>query len=233
MEPKFQSSFIPKGPMAATASVSRSPVRSKSLLDTIASLIFTLTILSSVGIFAYNKYLNYSIDKMGAELESARGEVESEATRELIRLDARITSTKTLLANHVVISPLFDFLEDSTLGAVRFTDFEFANSDKGVELSMSGQARSYSALALQANVLSKSQYLKNQVFSNLDLDEKGNVIFSYKATIDPSLVAYRRIIESQNISTPQITPATTLAPTSSTTVSTSTKSTATSSSTTR
>lgn len=217
--------------MAAAASVSRSPIKTKSLLDTVASLVFTLAVLSSIGVFAYEKYLNYSIDKMGAELQSARGEVESEATRELIRLDARINSTKNLLASHVVISPLFDFLEDSTLSSVRFTDFDFSNSAKGIELSMSGQARSYSSLALQADVLSKSQYLKNQVFSDLDLDDKGNVIFSYKAVIDPSLVAYRRVIESQTTQ-PAIQPAVLPLP-SATSTATSTKSVATSTSTTR
>lgn len=217
--------------MAAAASVSRSPIKTKSLLDTVASLVFTLAVLSSIGVFAYEKYLNYSIDKMGAELQSARGEVESEATRELIRLDARINSTKNLLASHVVISPLFDFLEDSTLSSVRFTDFDFSNSAKGIELSMSGQARSYSSLALQADVLSKSQYLKNQVFSDLDLDDKGNVIFSYKAVIDPSLVAYRRVIESQTTQ-PAILPAVLPLP-SATSTATSTKSVATSTSTTR
>jgi hypothetical protein len=217
MEPKFQSSFIPKGPLAASSSISSSPVRSRGLFSTVATIIFTLSVILSIGVFGYKHYLNYRIDKMGADLEAARQEVESDITHELIRLDSRIVSTRNLLSNHVVVGPLFDFLEGSTLRSVRFNDFKFSNTSKGIELTMTGQARGYSSLALQADVFNRSVYLKNPIFSNLDLDDEGNVIFSFKANIDPTLVAYRRVVEREVVPATIVTPTVTTPATSTST----------------
>ena len=60
---------------------------------------------------------------------------------------------------------------------------------------MTGEARGYAALALQSDIFNKSQYFKDSIFSNLKLNTKGDVIFSFRAVVDPSLVSYQREVE--------------------------------------
>ncbi|MDB5266954.1 MAG: protein of unknown function with transrane region [Parcubacteria group bacterium] len=200
MEPKFQSSFIPKGPMAAAASFSPGPRKqSKSLLGFLGKVIFILAVIGAVGVFAYSKYLESSIDRKGADLEAARATLEPETIKELTRLNARMTSTKELLAKHTVMSPLLDYLETSTVRNVRFTSFQFAGSDKGLSLTMKGQARGYAAVALQAETFNQSKYFKIPIFSDLALDEKGNVVFSFKGGLDPTVVSYKKQLESGTV----------------------------------
>ncbi|MEK7187122.1 MAG: hypothetical protein AAB690_02395, partial [Patescibacteria group bacterium] len=110
----------------------------------------------------------------------------------------------------------FDFLESSTLKSVRFTDFSYGTSPAGVELVMKGQARSYAAVALQSDLFTKSSHFKNPVFSDLGLDESGNIIFTFRAIVNPNLISYQKQIEGLTISAP---PKTTVA---TTTVATST-----------
>jgi len=92
---------------------------------------------------------------------------------------------------------LFEFLEASTVKSVRFTDFSYSFNDnnKNFNLSMNGEARGYASLALQADIFSESGNFTDLTFSNLTLDDRGNVQFSINAVIDPTLVSYKKLVE--------------------------------------
>jgi len=194
MDPKFQSSFIPKGPVASPASFAP-PKKSGGLFGFIASVIFFIAVAISAGLFGYEKYLLSSITQRGDHLKQAKEALNPDLIKDLLKLNSRINSTEDILSKHTVLSPLFDFLESSTYKSVRFTSFKFS-SDKDLAISMGGQARGYAAVALQADILSRSKYIKNPVFSDLLLDDKGNVLFSFKATLNPDIVSYKRQVES-------------------------------------
>lgn len=164
----------------------------RNLPGFIAAIIFTISFTLALAAFGYGFYLKYAIAKMATELESGRAQLQPETVTELIRLNDRINSTEDLIGGHLLLSPLFKFLEVSTIKNVRFTGFNYNMTGKGLELSMRGEARSYSALALQADLFDKSGLLKDVAFSDLTLDEKGNVIFSFKAAVDPGLLSYQK-----------------------------------------
>ncbi len=193
MEPKFQSSFIPKGPLATTGSVTKtSRVSGRSVLGTLSVLIFALVVLASLGVFGYEWYLKSSIRKMGEDLVGARTSLEPEVIYKISSLDERIVSTKRLLDSHIILSPLFEFLENSTVRTVRFTNFDYNSTDGILSLNMKGEARGYSALALQSEILNASPYLRDVVFADLSLNNQGMVNFSFKAKLDPSIISFNK-----------------------------------------
>ncbi len=203
MEPKFQSSFIPKGPLATTGTVTKtSRVSGRSVLGTLAVIIFTLVILASLGVFGYEWYLKSSIKKMGEDLVAARTSLEPEVIDKISSLDERIVSTKRLLDSHIILSPLFEFLENSTVRTVRFTNFGYDSVDGVLSLKMSGEARGYSALALQSEIFNASPYLKDVVFADLSLNSQGMVNFSFKAKLDPSIISFNKGAEPAAEATP-------------------------------
>lgn len=201
MEPKFQSSFIPKGPaVSAGVPVGGSPrVREKNLFSFIASLIFTLSLILALGVFGYKYYLRYSIGQMEGSLESVYNSLDPETLREIIRLDQRITSTENLISSHIIVSPLFEFLEDSTPQAVQFTEFRFDAGEQGNELYIRGEASSYGAIALLSDIMKKSGHFKNTVFSDFFLSDSGNVAFSLKSNINPNLLSYEKSVLSTTL----------------------------------
>ncbi|MFZ2049286.1 MAG: hypothetical protein WAV25_03265 [Minisyncoccia bacterium] len=199
MDPKFQSSFIPKGPVASPASFA-APKKSGGLFGFIASVIFFIAVVISAGLFGYEKYLLSSIAQRGDDLKQAKEALNPDLIKDLLKLNSRINSTQDILSKHTVLSPLFDFLESTTYKSVRYTSFKFTN-DKELTISMGGQARGYAAVALQADTLSRSKYIKNPVFSDLLLDDKGNVLFSFKATLNPEIISYKRQVESGELQT--------------------------------
>ncbi|MDO8729301.1 MAG: hypothetical protein Q7K26_05470 [bacterium] len=197
MEPKFQSSFIPKGPISPIvqgASMGRRG-KEKSLLSFLALIIFSISVILAFGMFGYKFYLKYSIEQMGTDLENARATLQSDVIRELTRLDNRILSSQKLITEHQILSPLFSFLEMSTPKTVRFNDFHYTKTQEGLELLIKGEARGYATLALQSDIFNKSQDFKDSIFSDLKLNAKGDVNFSFKTIIDPNLLSYQREVE--------------------------------------
>jgi hypothetical protein len=60
---------------------------------------------------------------------------------------------------------------------------------------MSGVARDYKSVALQASVFNsaKGRYFKNVVFSNLTKDNKnGYILFDLDFMVDPALLSYEK-----------------------------------------
>jgi hypothetical protein len=217
VEPKFQSSFIPKGPVSSGGTLpAAGKGRQRDFVSTVAGLVFTLSLITAVGVFLYTFYLNYSIARMGEELESARASLSVSTINEILRLDARIVSTDELLKKHRVLSSVFDFLESSTPKSVRFTEFSYETTKDGPQLILRGEAESYAALALEADIIGKSQNLENPVFSELELDDKGNVAFLVKAVPSSQTLLYQSLVE-RSASGPRATTSTSTPRTSTTT----------------
>ena len=226
MPPKFQSTFIPKGPIASSSTGVVQPVtrvRHIDFVSFLSKLIFGLSILLALGVVGYKWYLNYSIEKMGVELEAAKQEISTGVVGELVNLNNRITSADTLIKNHRALSPLFTFLEASTPKAVRFTEFSYSKGEDGPEILLKGQATSYSALAFEADTINENKDLKNPIFSDIRLDDKGNVTFSLKVQVAPDLVSYQKAINRTPVTTaPVVTPTATTTATTTPRTSTST-----------
>jgi len=201
MEPKFQSSFIPKGPVVSNAPGPQKIYRRKehNFFSFVATVIFILSIVAAAGVFGYRYYLTYRISKMGVELEQAQNTLKPDLIKELIRLDTRLNSTASILGRHQILSPVFNFLELSTPSTVRFTSFTYVVTAQGIELSMLGEARGYTALAFQAGIFDDNEYFKDTVFSDFELTDEGDVAFSLRTIIDPQMVSYQKEIEGLNL----------------------------------
>jgi hypothetical protein len=224
MPPKFQSSFIPKGPLASGGvSTPLNRVNRRDLVTVLAQWSFGISVILALAVTGYKFYLDYSIKSMGAELEATRQALSDGAVDELIRLNDRIVSTQTLLQNHKIISPVFDFLETFTPRTVRLTEFQYTTNEKGPEVSLRGEAQGYAALALYSDLVNKNEDFRDPVFSDIRLDDRGNVTFLLKTMVAPELLSYQRAVVRAGAA--QTTPVT---QTATSTVATTTAATATS-----
>lgn len=195
MEPKFQTSFIPKTQSQVTEvpkEVERAPGPRDGggFWSFIANSIFTLAIIGAIIVFGAQWYLNRSIAKMGDSLTTARNELAPERIQDINRAYDQINSAKTLLAQHVMLSNLMDKLQTLAVKNIRLTSLNFNMlSGKGVALNFKGEALGYVSVAQQADVYSKQNFFKSQSFYDLDLNEQGAVLFSFKSELDPSIIS--------------------------------------------
>ena len=193
MENKFQTSFIPKKSFDETGKVRiKTP---HNLLSVIARILIFISLIAALGVFAHSFILDRRIASAKEEVVTKEREFDYEAVENIVRVDNQLKSAVILLKNHTAVSNIFNVLEENTISNLRFNSFDFAYiSPTRIVLTMKGQARTFGAVARQAEFFSTSSstrpYFKDPIFSDLDLDESGNVRFTFLTSIDPALIAY-------------------------------------------
>ena len=198
MEPNFQTSFIPKKPMIEERP---NPSRPIGMLMVASSIIVFSISLVSGGLYFYKGILNKSIDQMKVDLDLAKNRFESARITELQVLDRRLNAATEILSKHIAISPIFKALQDITLKTVRYTKFSYTfgdGIDSKIKINMIGTAVGYRSVALQSDLFPKNKNLIDPVFSNLVLDDKGNVVFNLDFSVDPIFVDYKQTLKMQN-----------------------------------
>lgn len=209
MEPNFQTSFIPKKPIVQERSA---PIRSIGFFSIISIFILFTILLVSLAFYFYKGILKKDITQMENSLNLAKNRFEPSKIIEFQLLDKRLRASSEILSRHVAITPIFQALSLITMKTVRYTkfgyDLESALSSQGgdrkntkVFIKMSGVAVGYRSVALQSDLFSTKDIGKNfiePVFSNLMLDDKGNVIFDLEFSVDPSFVDYKQMLLTQS-----------------------------------
>lgn len=212
MDTNFQTSFIPKKPLAEERVVA--PKRT-SLFMFISTLIFFGALASAGGMYFYQSSLEKSISQSNASLAAARNAFEPSLISTLQTLNRRLMDANMLLSKHVAVSPIFDALELNTLKSVQFTKFSYltpTDPSAPITVKMSGIARDYSTIALQSDQLATNKDIHNPIFSNLVLNPlTGTVAFDLTFTVSADLVKFANhldeIVPGAAVSAPTPAPA--------------------------
>lgn len=130
MQPTFQTSFIPKKPIVSDGGNNRfgssAVVRDVNAISIVATIVFTVTILATVGLFFYKIYLNKQIVRMDAEINTARSAFQIDKIKELLDANDRIIASKVLLDNHVTVSKLLYLFHDITVKRMRLLTLTYS-----------------------------------------------------------------------------------------------------------
>jgi len=199
MEPNFQTSFIPKKPIVKERATAARPV---GFILVISILVLFAVLIITAGLYFYKGILTKNIADMENTLTLAKNRFEPSKITELQTLDKRLRAASTILGNHIVVTPIFEALSELTMKTVRYTKFNYTigadNKNSIINVQMSGVAIGYASIALQSDLLAKNKNLKNPIFSNLTLDNNGNVVFDLTFSVDPSFVNYEQSLAPKN-----------------------------------
>jgi len=197
MEQNFQTSFIPKKPIVRESA----PRQSVGFLTLISIVIFFTMVIASGGLYFYKESLVNNITKMEEQLDIAKNRFEPTKISQLQILDRRLRASNKVLAGHIAISPIFKVLSEITMKTIRYTKFSYeigTTSKDKILVKLTGQAIGYRSVALQSDLFTKNKNLIDPIFSNLALDDKGNVVFDLEFSVDPSFVDYKQMLLTQN-----------------------------------
>ena len=191
MEPKFQTSFIPKKPIVASEGVGK---KSVDFFMMIATLLFLGSIVLSAGVYAYKILLDSRIQTLQSSLAKSSDAFDQDAIGNISRLNTRIEVSKDLLSKHLSTSAIFGFLASHTLKTISYADFSYSyGSDGSIKVVLKGLAENYSSIALQSEEFGKqNQYIKSPIFSDLNPDQTGSVVFTLTALLDKNLISYAK-----------------------------------------
>jgi hypothetical protein len=195
MEQNFQTSFIPKKPIIKENTTYGR--RSVSIFFILSLFIFFTVLVVTGGLYFYKGILVKKISNMEETLNLAKNRFEPSKITELQTFDKRLISSSEILSKHITIVPIFSALEELTMKSVRYINFSYSlgSDDKTtVNIKMSGIAIGYRSIALQSDLFAKNKNLIDPVFSNLSLDNSGNVLFDLEFSVDPSFVNYKQAL---------------------------------------
>lgn len=199
MEPQFQTSFVPKKINEPKPVNQRVSGGGGSRLLTIISLIVFLGSLASIGgAYLYRASLEANVAEYKESLELARRAFQPELLSEIREIDRRMKSATKILENHIAVSPIFKLLGELTLPTIRYSDFSYEVKGENknlVEVQLSGEAQGYTFIALQSEIFDNNEEIKNPIFSNLSLDQDGNVDFSLTFNVNRNFVLYDSLVE--------------------------------------
>lgn len=202
MENSFQTSFIPKKPIVNNGGLSGGK-KTTSIFMVISVLIIVLSGLAAGGLYFYKGTLEANKNELYSSLMKVKESFDEKTIAELDSYDKKSTVVRQILDQHKVLSPLFEAINEYTLTSIQYTKFDHTLVGDIFTVSMSGTARDYKSISLQADtyVKNKPEMFKNLVFSNLTKDKNNYVTFNVEFSLDPNILLYKN-----NISSPKSSP---------------------------
>lgn len=194
MDNSFQTSFIPKKPIIANGANISNVVGGEhtSIFMVVSIFIFIVMLVAFGGLYLYKGYLTTNQKQLSDNLFKIRDSFDKDTIAELELYDKRTSVAKNILNNHIILSPLFKTLDKLTLPSIQYTKFEHTTNNGVFSVSMTGIARDYKSIALQADVFNTKDgnMFKDIIFSNLTKDKNNFVTFNIEFNVDPALLSY-------------------------------------------
>ncbi len=200
MDPKFQTSFIPKKTVATSTSPLSmlSPQTESDFLTMLSKALFVVALLVSGFLFGYKLVLERQIENANKELVAAQGAFDPQAIQALITANARMFATKALLNNHIIVTQVFDLLQFLTVKNVQLSDFSYSNNNNIIKVTANVEAKSYGSLFQQSVIFSQNAFMIDPTFADFDISEDGHITAKFTTNLDPGLVSYKKVVEAMN-----------------------------------
>lgn len=198
----FQTSFIPKKPMIEARAVVSGSV---SYLTIFSIFIFFTIILATGALYVYGGILTKNTAAMENDLTLSKNRFEPSKIVQLQVSDKRLRASTEILSKHITISPIFTELQSVTMKTVRYTTFNYSFDEVNngrILIKLDGVAIGYRAVALQSDLFAKNKNFIEPMFSNLSLDDKGNVVFELSFSVDSNFVNYKNMIAGDSFDAP-------------------------------
>jgi hypothetical protein len=194
MDPQFKTSFIPKksmgGPMPGSA-VSR--LAGFNFMTLLATVIFLASALFAAGLYIYNATLESQIESQVVTLRKASEAFEPNFIAQATRLNKRIVAASRILERHISPSAIFRELELTTLQTIALNSFTFSDNVEGkIVVRGSGEGDSFRSIVLQSDEFGKNGFMRDVLFAGLAPNARGNVDFTFEATLDPQIILFQR-----------------------------------------
>lgn len=203
MDP-LPTSFIPRRPMMSESVPVYQRSHSGGLLGVLSVVSVVATIVAFGGVYLYGANLEKQKSALQETITSAKDGLGTDFVSDMKRLNNRIEGVKTLIKGHVVLSPIFEALQATTLRSVQYDTFGYSfitdpiTKTQVVEVKITGSAKNYATIALQSDAFTQNKLIKNPLFANLTIDENtARVGFNLTFTVPVSSLSYQEIIAAK------------------------------------
>jgi hypothetical protein len=146
-------------------------------------LLFGVTVLSVslvlwAGLkFGYERYLSGKIDTLNTEIQKFNQQISADDKNRIVTFYSQLQNLKILIANHELLTPMFSWLEGSTIPQVTYTRLNY--SPETMQLGISGVAKTAADLTAQLQIFENSPNVSNVSFSNITTNASTTWTFDF------------------------------------------------------
>lgn len=187
IDTSLQTNFIPKAAPTAPGGLRSKKPKQPSLLFSLGLFLFIAAALLIGGLYGFLYLKQQDIATLEQSLAQVAQQVDGSVLAEIEEADAKIRLAEAIYESHTVRSPLLAFLAETTLPEVAYAGFNYS---EGGQITMSGMATGYQAIAQQSDIFSASPDVRDHIFSGFQLSDDGRVSFSLKIEPNPDLTRY-------------------------------------------
>jgi Fe-S-cluster formation regulator IscX/YfhJ len=186
--PTVPTSFVPH-----IASAERRNARPDigSAFGFLAYMLLVIALVLSAGVFFYSRIRIATEIAKQRDLATAQSKIDPATVESFVQLRNRITSSKTLLDNHVAFSAFFSTLESILPQTVRFKSLRIAIDASNVaRVQGSGISKNFNALSVASAAFASDGRIKEVIFSKMIVNHDKSISFQFSASLDPKIVTY-------------------------------------------
>jgi len=187
LPPTIPTSFVPHSSVAPR----RFSTDFTGAFGFLAYAVLGVVFLLALGVFFYGRILAADKASKDEELLAKVQAIDPKTIEIFVRLRDRLTSSATLLSNHVAFSGFFSSLEKILPTTVRFTTLHLSLDAAGSsKVDGAGIAKNFNTLAAASTALAADGRIKDAIFSNINVNKDSSVSFSLAATLDPAIIVF-------------------------------------------
>lgn len=189
MDPRLQSSFIPKKPILETGPVKYAG--EVNVLLIVSVFVFAVALLAAAGLFILNSSAKKSTQAIAIQIQEIQQSLSPAEVQDLEDLSTRLSITKQLVDYHVAASEAFSLLEQNLNKNVRLKSLEYIYSDEGiVRMTSEAEAATFNSVAYQSDIFRANPAFIRPIFSDLELTDQNRVNFRFDTEISPDQLKY-------------------------------------------
>jgi Tfp pilus assembly protein PilN len=173
----------------AQSSYDEKGVKGIGVLMFLALLFFVVAGLVYGGMYFYRQNAEKTLDGLTIELAQLEEDLDSNNINEIARVDRGLATARSLLAQHVYTSKLFNLLEEYTLTRVYYTDFSYEFSAGG-SVTVKGVADTFTALHQQLERLRGIPLITSVQLKDIQLTDEGTVVFTLDIVINENVFRF-------------------------------------------
>lgn len=150
-----------------------------------------LVVLLAFGVFIYGRVLAATLAADDQALAKAEASIDPATVQSFVRLQDRLTSSKTLLDSHLQMSSFLTLLGTVLPTSVSISTLSIDLDAMGKpKVAATGVAANFNALAAASNSIAADGRIKDAIFSHITINTDHTVGFGLAATLDPSLTVF-------------------------------------------
>lgn len=203
--PSTDNSFIPKRNPASRPR--RAASQQVYLLMLLSYVLFFATLVASIGVFLYDRYVDSQLEKEVLALNTEINRFQESDMNEVRTFDRRLTQARSRVQHLASLPSLFTALENATAQTVRIKSLLLTREDdQGFILTAAVETDNFDSSIFQREVLERNSTLQSATIESLDVgsqDADGEVLsannaVTFTAVIGVPLSTIARSAQSAN-----------------------------------